>query len=172
MNLKKLQENYTVTFDLNPACTLDTGFHIFGESYKRGAFLSGMNSLAQKHKACKNAELPDHLTNVLRLLSMMEEDDQYKELMRLIVSPALKIMLQKIEEKNPYRSIIKTVEIVLRQDHDMSFWESDAGESPVPQQSADFLNGACPGSGIDRRVPPDGGFGGKIRNSGADKINL
>ena len=41
--LDRLRELYTVTFDLNPVCTLDVGYHVFGESYKRGAFLAGLH---------------------------------------------------------------------------------------------------------------------------------
>src|SRR5690242_1791168 len=40
--LTQMQERYTQTFDLNPVCTLEVGYHLFGESYKRGLFLANL----------------------------------------------------------------------------------------------------------------------------------
>ena len=36
---EQIQELYTRTFDINPVCTLEIGWHIFGEDYARGALL-------------------------------------------------------------------------------------------------------------------------------------
>ncbi|HSE32303.1 MAG TPA: hypothetical protein VLA93_12100, partial [Pyrinomonadaceae bacterium] len=41
-SLSNLQELYTRTFDLNPACALEIGYHLFGENYKRGEFLANL----------------------------------------------------------------------------------------------------------------------------------
>ena len=38
-----LQESYTQIFDLNPVCTLEAGYHLFGENYKRGLFLANLS---------------------------------------------------------------------------------------------------------------------------------
>src|SRR5262249_35690032 len=37
-----LEELYTRTFDLNPVCSLEVGWHLFGENYSRGEFLVRM----------------------------------------------------------------------------------------------------------------------------------
>ena len=33
MSLEQIQELYTRTFDINPVCTLEIGWHIYGEDY-------------------------------------------------------------------------------------------------------------------------------------------
>ena len=42
VSLSDLQELYTRTFDLNPVCALEVGYHLFGENYKRGEFLANL----------------------------------------------------------------------------------------------------------------------------------
>jgi nitrate reductase assembly molybdenum cofactor insertion protein NarJ len=42
------EELYTKTFDVQPICYLDLGYVIFGEDYKRGAFLLHMQEEQQK----------------------------------------------------------------------------------------------------------------------------
>ncbi|HHB92290.1 MAG TPA: hypothetical protein ENK59_03650, partial [Thioploca sp.] len=37
-----LEEVYTGTFDVNPACHIFAGHLLFGESFKRGAFMAGL----------------------------------------------------------------------------------------------------------------------------------
>ena len=67
-----LEELYTRTFDINPVCSLETGWHLFGEDYNRGAFLVRMRGLLRQHGIEEGAELTDHLESALRVLSVME----------------------------------------------------------------------------------------------------
>ena len=45
--LASLQETYTQTFDLNPVATLEIGYHLFGENYKRGLFLAQLRETVE-----------------------------------------------------------------------------------------------------------------------------
>ena len=65
--LAELEERYSAVFDFHPARTLDLGYQLFGETYKRGVFLVRMKEAALAHAIDTAAELPDHLPNVLRL---------------------------------------------------------------------------------------------------------
>jgi nitrate reductase molybdenum cofactor assembly chaperone len=64
----RLQELYTETFDLSPGCTLDIGWHVFGERHARGVFLSELRPLLEKAGIAERAELPDYLPRLLVLL--------------------------------------------------------------------------------------------------------
>ena len=44
----ELQELYTRTFDLSPVCTLEVGWHLYGEQYRRGRFLVKTRELLTK----------------------------------------------------------------------------------------------------------------------------
>ncbi len=45
------EELYTRTFDLNPVCALEIGWHLFGEDYERGAFLVRMRDQLRRARA-------------------------------------------------------------------------------------------------------------------------
>ena len=68
MPLARLQEHYTESFDLTPTCALDVGWHLFGDAHKRGAFMAAMREDLRRAEVPETAELPDHLSHVLRLL--------------------------------------------------------------------------------------------------------
>ena len=65
------QELFIQTFDLNPLCALEMGWHLFGENYDRGLLLVKMRQQLRMHGLPETRELPDHLTNGLRLLTRM-----------------------------------------------------------------------------------------------------
>ena len=60
-----LQECYTRIFDLNPVCTLEVGYHLFGENYKRGLFLANLSETEKSHEVALVAPL---FTSRIRLL--------------------------------------------------------------------------------------------------------
>lgn len=88
LSTESLQELFTQSFDLNPACVLDLGWHLFGEQYERGEFLVKMRGLLRGAGLAESAELPDHLTHVLRLLGRMEPEAA-EEFAAACVFPAL-----------------------------------------------------------------------------------
>lgn len=63
-----LEELYTRTFDNNPDRALEVGWHVFGETYDRGAFLVRMRGLIRDAGLVEGTELPDHLNNLLPVL--------------------------------------------------------------------------------------------------------
>lgn len=88
-----LAELFVRTFDVQAITTLDLGYVLFGEDYKRGALLAGLSA---EHKRAGNdcgAELADHLPNVLRLLPKLADGEVRDELVRVILGPAVREML-------------------------------------------------------------------------------
>lgn len=109
------QELHTRTFDVQSLTTLDVGYVLFGDDYKRGALLSNLN---QEHQRAGNdcrGELADHLPNLLRLIPKLEDGEVRGELVEQILVPALMLMIRefdpgRIEKKNAnYRKHYKTL---------------------------------------------------------------
>jgi len=79
--LRTMQELFTRSFDVQAATTLDIGYVMFGDDYKRGELLANLN---REHLAVENdcgRELSDHLPNLLRLLSKIKDKDFADELL-------------------------------------------------------------------------------------------
>jgi len=92
-----LQELHTRTFDVQSLTTLDIGYVLFGDDYKRGALLSNLN---QEHSRAENdcrGELADHLPNLLRLIPKLKDQDLLDELVREILVPALMLMIREFD---------------------------------------------------------------------------
>ncbi len=119
MSLGKVQELYTRTFDINPVCTLEIGWHIYGEDYARGALLVKMREQLREVNLAESQELPDHLTHVLALLGRLNGDEA-DELAARYVLPGLDKMLKSAKPaEHPYLALIKTIRIVVQFDHDV-----------------------------------------------------
>ena len=110
-----LQELHTRTFDVQSLTTLDIGYVLFGDDYKRGALLSNLN---QEHKRAENdcrGELADYLPNLLRLIPKLRDAELLGELVEQILVPALMLMIrefdpERIDKKNAnYRKHYKTL---------------------------------------------------------------
>ncbi|HOK46370.1 MAG TPA: molecular chaperone TorD family protein [Bryobacteraceae bacterium] len=101
-----MQELYIQTFEFNPACTLEIGWHLFGENYERGEFLVRMRGLLRQHGIAETTELPDHLTHVLQLIGRMEPGEAAR-LVGEAVLPALEKI--RLPDDNPYREVLDTV---------------------------------------------------------------
>jgi nitrate reductase assembly molybdenum cofactor insertion protein NarJ len=110
-----LQELHTRTFEVQSLTTLDIGYVLFGDDYKRGALLSGLNQEHNRaHNDCRG-ELADHLPNLLRLIPKLGDREVRRELVEQILVPALMLMIQefdpeRIDKKNAnYRKHYKTL---------------------------------------------------------------
>lgn len=110
-----MQELFTRSFDVQAIATLDIGYVLFGDDYKRGELLANLN---REHIAAKNncgTELADHLPNVLRLMSVLRDEELIEDLAYAIVGPALLEMIgeftsERLEKKNKsYRKHYKTL---------------------------------------------------------------
>lgn len=94
LSLTAQEELFLRSFEVQAVTTLDLGYVLFGDDYKRGALLVNLN---REHRQAQNdcgTELADHLSNVLRLLPKMQDEQIVEELVRRIVAPALKRMIR------------------------------------------------------------------------------
>lgn len=109
----ELQELFTRTFDMNPLCSLELGWHLFGENYERGLLLVRVREELRRVGIQESAELPDHLTHVLELLARMDHD-KGADFAAACVLPALKKMLDALRGKeNPFENVLLAVQAFL-----------------------------------------------------------
>ena len=85
--------------------TLDLGYVLFGDDYKRGELLVNLSKEHKNYNIDCGSELGDHLPNVLRLLTQLTDDDLKTDLIYLIIKPALhkisaEFDIDKIDKKN------------------------------------------------------------------------
>ncbi len=124
------RELHTRTFDVQAITSLDIGYTLFGEDYKRGALLA---NLSAEHRRAGNdcgAELGDHLTNVLRLLPKLADPALREELVRVLLAPALEEMIREFE---PAR-LAKKEELYRK--HHKTIIEAPAGEARTAYRHA------------------------------------
>jgi nitrate reductase assembly molybdenum cofactor insertion protein NarJ len=101
LTASEIQELFIRTFDLNPACTLEIGWHLFGEQYERGEFLVDDRGLLRRAGVTEIGELPDHLLHVLPLIARMSSPDA-AEFSRRFLAPALTKMAGALAKDNPF----------------------------------------------------------------------
>ena len=110
LTLSDLQELYTRTFDLNPACALEVGYHLFGENYKRGELLANLRATEAPFELGQTQQLPDYLPVLLRLLPKLGDQELRSSLISECMVPAIEKMLKSFKETdNPYRFLLETV---------------------------------------------------------------
>ncbi|MDH3649755.1 MAG: hypothetical protein OEQ53_08730 [Saprospiraceae bacterium] len=156
MDTLQHQELFVRSFDVQALTTLDLGYVLFGDDYKRGELLVNLN---REHREVQNdcgTELSDYLANVLRLLPKMSDKSLLHELVEKIISPALSRMIRTFEpdqvamkdkfDEGKYKTIIerpivdytifrrslKALQSVLR--HDFEIIEKEPEE-----KTSDFL---------------------------------
>ncbi len=132
----RLEEVYTGTFDLDAACHPYVGYHLFGETYKRSAFLV---ELKQRYHAqgfiFSATELPDHLAVILHFLAATKDNTQAEEIARDALLPVLDRMTgraksegfdedadadspkaeKKLEKRNQFQVVLEALRSVLQQ---------------------------------------------------------
>ncbi|HJW73552.1 MAG TPA: molecular chaperone TorD family protein [Geothrix sp.] len=98
LDLREVQELYTRSFDLNPECSLDIGWHLFGETYQRGQFMAMMRHHLQEHGIEEGKNLPDHLPNLLDLGMKLDTADAM-DLVDDCILPTLEKLLPSMRPK-------------------------------------------------------------------------
>ncbi|MCC6422286.1 MAG: nitrate reductase molybdenum cofactor assembly chaperone [Phycisphaerales bacterium] len=112
---QQLEESYTRTFDINPVCCLEVGWHLHGDNYDRGDFMVQMRKNLRELGLEEGLELPDHLTHVLPVVGRLREDEG-DELAKNSVAPAIGKMLEGLAGKeNPYEQVLLSVMRLLPQ---------------------------------------------------------
>ncbi len=119
MSRGEVEEMFTRTFEINPVCALEIGWHIYGEDYARGALLVKMRQQLREMNLPESRELPDHLTHVLALLGRLagEEADEFAA--RYVIPGVDKMLEGMPDEDAPYRALLQSVLAVVKQDHDV-----------------------------------------------------
>lgn len=121
LTVDELQELYTRTFDLNPVCALEVGYHLFGETYKRGVFLAHLNETEAPYALRQEHQLPDYLPVLLRLLAHLDDEELRASLINECLLPAVARMLEALSKtESPYSSLIEMVEMVLNREARLS----------------------------------------------------
>ena len=117
-DLLLMQELFTRSFDVQAITTLDVGYVLFGDDYKRGEMLANLN---REHNAAGidcGTELADYLPNLLRLLAVLEDEELVDDLVKGVLAPALLEMIgefdpARVEKRNVsyikhYKTLIET----------------------------------------------------------------
>ena len=117
-SLGRLEEIYTGTFDVNPACYIYVGYLLFGESFKRGKFMVRLKAKYREHDFSAGNELPDHLALMFRFLAQIKTDETlYEQLTDNCMLPALEIMIDSFSSStsspNPYFQVLQVASAVL-----------------------------------------------------------
>ena len=117
-SLEQMQELYTVTFDMQPVCYPYLGYQLFGESYKRGAFMAQLNEAYHVAGFSAEQELPDHIAVALRFIGL-DSDNRQSDFCQSLLNegliPALEKMLKTFAERseNPYFGLLSALQLFL-----------------------------------------------------------
>jgi nitrate reductase molybdenum cofactor assembly chaperone NarJ/NarW len=128
-----LQELYTTTFDLQPACAPYFGHQLLGEeSPLRGPLLARLSEIYARDGFSPREELPDHVAEVLRFLAAAPASPERDDLLRDGLLPALARMLETFQDRtNPYRDLLAAAQEAL------GGGPADALRAPVPARPAE-----------------------------------
>jgi nitrate reductase assembly molybdenum cofactor insertion protein NarJ len=97
--LKEQEEIFTQTFEVQSITTMDIGYILFGDDYKRAELLVNLNNEMNKYGVNCGNELADYLPNVLSLLDVLEDDLLKEELINHLVYPAIKRIIADFDSK-------------------------------------------------------------------------
>ena len=117
MDTVALQERFIDTFDLNPAGTLEIGWHVFGEQYERGELLVVLRKRLRELGIAERGELPDHLLHVLPLLDAVD-DAERATLIERYVAPAVEKIARAVPDGNPFAHLVRALGAALAQPAD------------------------------------------------------
>jgi len=116
--LSNVEELYTGTFDVNPACHIFAGHLLFGESFKRNTFMAELAVEYEKRGFDTKQELVDHIPLLLRFLGELDPEETIaKELLAECLVPVFETMNDnfKDDSTNPYMPVLRGTLIVLQE---------------------------------------------------------
>lgn len=91
--LAEAREVFMRSFDVQATTTLDVGYVMFGDDYKRGELLVNLGREMRAVGVDCGSELADHLPNILRLLARWEDREIADEFVTEILHPVLRKMI-------------------------------------------------------------------------------
>lgn len=107
----RVEELFTATFDLQPACHPYVGYQLCGESQQRTMFLIKLQQLYNQHGFAAGSELPDHLSTLLRFIGTVQDRDCRRELISDGLLPALTKLLQGLDAgEHPYVELLRALQ--------------------------------------------------------------
>lgn len=118
------EEAYAASFDLDPKAPPYVGHQLCGESTARGGFLARLVQVYAAHGFRAGGELPDHLAEVLRFLSLADGRER-DELLRDGALVTVARMLETIDPADPHRDLLVAAQAVMRAD--------PGSERPAPE---------------------------------------
>jgi nitrate reductase delta subunit len=131
--LGRLQEIYTSTFDLDATYHPYVGHHLFGETYKRSAFMVGLKECYKTVNLDIGSEVADNLAMILRYLSLCDDASQTAALIHEALLPAMEKMIRKgdsdddeLQEKGGhsqliYKKVVEALQMILQKQPMNSF---------------------------------------------------
>lgn len=138
----EVEEAFTRTFDVNPACALEIGWHLFGEEYARGTMLVRMREELRKYGIAESSELTDHITHVLAVIAAMPADEA-ERFVGACVGPAVEKMRRALEGNgSPYGHVINCLSAFIRHHWDEVIMTGD--DATGAEQEVSRAGGADP----------------------------
>jgi len=113
-SLTRLEEIYTSTFDLQAVCYPYAGYHLFGESYRRGEFLAKLKARYSAIGFSSGNELPDHVPMMLRYLAQLQDGNERDVIISECLIPAVTQMEMHLNSGNPYFNVLQSLLTVLQ----------------------------------------------------------
>jgi nitrate reductase molybdenum cofactor assembly chaperone NarJ/NarW len=131
------EERYTRLFDLKPVCTLNIAWHIFGDTYARGALMAQLVPELERHGVEFRHDLPDYLPSLLRLLSAFEDEEDRQLLAHAVILPGLKKVARTLEgSSDPWALVLAGLpEVIARLVPKLG-----RTDIPVPRRALEVLN--------------------------------
>lgn len=87
------EESYASTFDLGGAYPY-VGYQLLGETYKRSIFMLELKKRYRGYGLDEGDELSDHLVCILRYLSVLQDEEEFRELVQFAILPAMDKVLR------------------------------------------------------------------------------
>ena len=113
-DISRIEEAFTGTFDLQSLCHPYVGYQLCGESQQRTMFMIKLQELYKQHEFVSGNELPDHLTEVLRFIGSISDQECRQEIIQDGLLPALEKITRGIEsEGHPYVALLKALQSFL-----------------------------------------------------------
>lgn len=112
----QIEERYTALFDLNPVCTLNLGYHVFGDTYPRGAFIAGLAGELRQRGLDAGHDLPDYLPTLLRLLAHIDPIEDAHLLLSVGVLPGLAKIAEALRgSHDPWSDLLRSLPELLEE---------------------------------------------------------
>lgn len=115
--ISMLEEAFATTFDFDPDCSLELGWHLYGENYERGNFLVKMRGYLREYNLPESSELPDHLSHVMAVLGCMGEKEAHDFAVHYVIPGVKKLATGMAKKETPFRSLIACIQRVLQENH-------------------------------------------------------